>query len=87
MINKIDNMFESSNLRFLKQIKEDVSKLPWEIWEESDIKDPNYSKKRKGLIGKVMHIDYKLQGYITKKYGNGELLNELSNYSFFTKGH
>lgn len=33
-----------------------------------------------------MHIDYKLQGYITKKYGNGELLKELSNYSFFTKG-
>ena len=86
MINRIDNMFESSNLRFLKQIKEDVSKLPWEIWVESDIKDPNYSKKRKELIGKVMHIDYKLQGYITKKYGNGELLKELSNYSFFTKG-
>ena len=79
-------MFESSNLRFLRQIKEEVSKLPWEIWEESDIKDPNYSKKRKGLIGKVMHIDYKLQGYIVKKYGNGELLKELSNYSFFTKG-
>lgn len=79
-------MFESSNLRFLRQIKEDVSKLPWEIWVESDIKDPNYSKKRKELIGKVMHIDYKLQGYITKKYGNGELLKELFNYSFFTKG-
>ena len=86
MINKIDNMFESSNLRFLRQIKEDVSKLPWGIWEDSDINDPNYSKKRKDLIGKVMHIDYKLQGYITKKYGNGELLKELSNYSFFTKG-
>ena len=57
MINKIDNMFESSNLRFLRQLKEDVSKFPWEIWEESDIKDPNYSKKRKGLIGKAMHID------------------------------
>lgn len=51
-------MFESSNLRFLRQLKEDVSKFPWEIWEESDIKDPNYSKKRKGLIGKAMHIDY-----------------------------
>ncbi len=79
-------MFESSNLRFLRQIKEDVSKLPWGIWEYSDINDPNYSKKRKELIGKVMHIDYKLQGYITKKYGNVELLKELSNYSFFTKG-
>lgn len=79
-------MFESSNLRFLKQLKKDVSSLPWDIWEESDINDPNYSKKRKILIGKVMHIDYKLHGYITKKYGNGELLNELSNYSFFTKG-
>ena len=79
-------MFESSNLRFLRQLKIDVSNLPWEIWEESDINDPNYSKKRKMLIGKVMHIDYKLQGYITKKYGNGELLKELANYSFFTKG-
>ena len=87
MINKIDNMFESSNLRFLKQIKEDVSKLPWKIWEESDIDDPEYSKKRKILVGKVMHIDYKLQGYITKKYGNGDLLKELSHYSFFTKGY
>ena len=34
-----------------------------------------------------MHIDYKLQGYITKKYGNGDLLKELSHYSFFTKGY
>lgn len=53
-------MFESSDLRFLKQIKKDVSSLPWEIWEESDMNDPNYSKKRKMLIGKVMHIDYKI---------------------------
>ena len=80
------NMFESPNLRFLKRIREDLSKLPWVIWEESDINDPNYSKKKKVLIGKIMHIDYKLQVYITKKYGNGELLKELSNYSFFTKG-
>ena len=84
VINK--NMFESSSLRFLKQIKNEVSSLPWEIWEESDVNDPNYSKKRKNMMGKVMHIDYKLQGYITKKYGNGELLKELSHYSFFTKG-
>ena len=34
-----------------------------------------------------MHIDHKLQGYITKKYGNGDLLKELSHYSFFTKGY
>lgn len=81
------NMFESPNLRFLKQIREEVSNLPWKIWEESDIDDPNYSKKRKMLIGKVMHIDFKLQGYITKKYGNGDLLKELSHYSFFTKGY
>ena len=79
-------MFESSNLRFLRQIKKEISSLPWEIWEEPDINAPNYSKKRKMLIGKVMHIDYKLEGYITKKYGNGELLKELSHYSFFTKG-
>jgi len=81
------NMFESPNLRFLKQIREEVSNLPWKIWEESDIDDPEYSKKRKILVGKVTHIDYKLQGYITKKYGNGDLLKELSHYSFFTKGY
>lgn len=79
-------MFESSNLRFLRQIKDEVSNLPWKIWEESDVNDPNYSKKRQILMGKVMHIDFKLQGYVTKKYGNGELLKELSRYSFFTKG-
>ena len=83
----LNNMFESPNLRFLKQIREEVSNLPWKIWEESDIDDPEYSKKRKMLIGKVMHIDYRLQGYITKKYGNGELLKELAHYSFFTKGY
>ena len=27
-------MFESSNLRFLKQLKKDVSSLPWDIWED-----------------------------------------------------
>lgn len=81
------NMFESPNLRFLNQIREEVSNLPWKIWEESDIDNPEYSKKRKILVGKVMHIDYKLQGYITKKYGNGDLLKELSHYSFFTKGY
>lgn len=80
-------VFESPNIRFLRQIREDVSNLPWEIWDESDIDDPDYTKKRKILIGKVMHIDYKLQGYITKKYGNGDLLKELSHYSFFTKGY
>lgn len=87
IVSKIKKVFESPNTRFLRQIREDVSNLPWEIWEESDMNDPNYSKKRKMLIGKVMHIDYKLQGYITKKYGNGELLKELSHYSFFTKGY
>ena len=80
-------MFESPNIRFLRQIRENVSNLPWEIWDESDIDDPDYTKKRKILIGKVTHIDYKLQGYITKKYGNGDLLKELSHYSFFTKGY
>lgn len=80
-------VFESPNIRFLRQIREDVSNLPWEIWDESDIDDPDYTKKRKILIGKVMHIDYKLQGYITKKYGNGDLLKEFSHYSFFTKGY
>lgn len=80
-------MFESTNLRFLKQIKKDVQSLPWEIWEESDINDPNYNKKRQILIGRVMHIDNKLQGYILKKYGSGGLLLELGDYSFFTKGY
>ena len=87
IVSKMKKVFESPNIRFLRQIREDVSNLPWEIWDESDIDDPDYTKKRKILIGKVMHIDYKLQGYITKKYGNGNLLKELSHYSFFTKGY
>lgn len=87
IVSKMKKVFESPNIRFLRQIREDVSNLPWEIWDESDIDDPDYTKKRKILIGKVMHIDYKLQGYITKKYGNGDLLKELSHYSFFTKGY
>lgn len=87
IVSKMKKVFESPNIRFLRQIREDVSNLPWEIWDESDIDDPDYTKKRKILIGKVMHIDYKLQGYITKKYGNGDLLKEFSHYSFFTKGY
>lgn len=80
-------MFESSDLRFLRQIRNDIDKLPYQIWENSDINDPEYPNKRKKLIGKVMHIDNKLQGYLTKKYKDSSLQAEFSNYSFFTKGH
>ena len=34
-----------------------------------------------------MHIDNKLQGYLTKKYKDSSLQAEFSNYSFFTKGY
>lgn len=80
-------MFESSDLRFLRQIRNDIDKLPYQIWENSDINDPEYPNKRKKLIGKVMHIDNKLQGYLTKKYKDSSLQAEFSNYSFFTKGY
>lgn len=80
-------MLESSDLQFLRQIRNDIDKLPYQIWENSDINDPEYPNKRKKLIGKVMHIDNKLQGYLTKKYKDSSLLAEFSNYSFFTKGY
>lgn len=80
-------MLESSDLRFLRQIRNDIDKLPHQIWENSDINDPEYPNKRKKLIGKVMHIDNKLQGYLTKKYKDSSLQAEFSNYSFFTKGY
>ena len=80
-------MLESSDLRFLRQIRNDIDKLPYQIWENSDINDPEYPNKRKKLIGKVMHIDNKLQGYLTKKYKDSSLQAEFSNYSFFTKGY
>lgn len=80
-------MFESSDLRFLRQIRNDIDKLPYQIWENSDINDPEYPNKRKKLIGKVMHIDNKLQGYLTKKNKDSSLQAEFSNYSFFTKGY
>lgn len=80
-------MLESSDLRFLRQIRNDIGKLPYKIWENSDINDPEYPNKRKKLIGKVMHIDNKLQGYLTKKYKDSSLQAEFSNYSFFTKGY
>lgn len=80
-------MLESSDLRFLRQIRNDINKLPYQIWENSDINDPEYPNKRKKLIGKVMHIDNKLQSYLTKKYKDSSLQAEFSHYSFFTKGY
>lgn len=80
-------MLESSDLQFLRQIRNDIDKLPYQIWENSDINDSEYPNKRKKLIGKVMHIDNKLQGYLTKKYKDSSLQAEFSNYSFFTKGY
>ena len=80
-------MLESSDLQFLRQIRNDIDKLPYQIWENSDINDPEYPNKRKKLIGKVMHIDNKLQGYLTRKYKDSSLQAEFSNYSFFTKGY
>lgn len=47
IIQVLKQMFESSNLRFLKQLKNDVSNLPWEIWEESEHQKPQLFKKEK----------------------------------------
>lgn len=72
------------NHKFLCSIKKEISNLPWEMWDNSDLKNPDvYDKKRKELICRVMHLDFKLQGFVNKKYGNSNLLNELNSYSFF----
>ncbi len=33
-----------------------------------------------------MHIQNQIRGYILARYGEGELLNEFSHYTFFTQG-
>ena len=73
------------NRKFLCKLKDEISNLPWDIWENSDLENSDYSQKRKELICRVMHIDFKLQGFVTKRYGNSQLLNELNSYSFFPK--
>lgn len=75
------------NIRFLQKIKCRIEALPWDVWENEDTKDASkYDKKRKMLKGEVMHIQNQIRGYILARYGEGELLNEFSHYTFFTQG-
>lgn len=75
------------NIRFLKKIKCRIEALPCSIWENKDTEDgSHYDKKRKRLKGEVMHIQNHIRGYILAKYGEGDLLHEFSEYSFFPRG-
>ena len=72
------------NIRFLKKVKCRIEALPCSIWENKDTEDgSHYDKKRKRLKGEVMHIQNHIRGYILAKYGEGDLLHEFSEYSFF----
>jgi len=77
----------SKVLKFLRNIKSDIESLPWAIWEDEDVHDPNYDVKRKNLYGRVMHIQNRTRAFVLKKYGEGELSKEFASYSFFTKGY
>lgn len=75
------NIFIPRNIKFLRNLKKDVERLPLKIWEYEDIENPNYHLKRKMLIGTVMHIDNKILSYVNSKYGNNELWSEFQSYS------
>lgn len=81
------NIFMPKNLRFLHEINSRIKNLPEEIWNDKDISSPNYDIKRKKLIGEVMHIRNKISGYIIARYGEGDLIKEFCDYSFFTRGN
>ena len=81
------NLFTHKNIKYLYRLKCEIQELPWEIWTDNDVHDPNYKQKRIQLIGKVMHIQNRIRGYVIAKYGEGELSKEFSEYSFFTIGY
>lgn len=78
----IQNLFTHKNIKYLYRLKCEIQELPWEIWTNNDVHDPNYKQKRIQLIGKVMHIQNHIRGYVIAKYGEGELSKEFSEYSF-----
>lgn len=81
------NIFTPNSIRFLKSLKNKIELLPRNIWEDDDIKDVSkYEKKRLKLKGEVMHIQNQLKSYIITRYGEGDLLHEFYEYSFYTKG-
>ena len=81
------NLFTHKNIKYLYRLKCEIQELPWEIWTDNDVHDPNYKQKRIQSIGKVMHIQNRIRGYVIAKYGEGELSKEFSEYSFFTIGY
>lgn len=50
------NLFTHKNIKYLYRLKCEIQELPWEIWTDNDVHDPNYKQKRIQSIGKVMHI-------------------------------
>lgn len=81
-----NRLFLSRKMQFLLSLKKEVEGLPWKIWDYEDCNDENYPNKHKMLKGKVMHIENKINSYISKKYvGNRHLQEEFSHYSFFPK--
>ena len=81
------NLFTHKNIKYLYRLKCEIQELPWEIWTDNDVHDPNYKQKRIQSIGKVMHIQNRIRVYVIAKYGEGELSKEFSEYSFFTIGY
>lgn len=73
-----------TDITFLKEIKRIIEDLPEKIWDNSDYDSSDYIKKRKLLLGKVMHLENKISAYVIRKYGNDSILNkEFCCYSFF----
>ena len=83
----MQKLFTHKNIKYLYRLKCEIQELPWEIWTNNDVHDPDYEQKRIQLIGKVMHIQNHIRGYVIAKYGEGELSKEFSEYSFFTRGY
>lgn len=80
-------IFTSNNINFLRNLQSEINDIPWALWEDKDVNDPDYPTKRKLLIGKVMHIQNRLKCYVLSRYGDGDLSKEFSSYTFFTKGY
>lgn len=75
---------KSKKVRFLVTLRKEVDNLPWKIWENEDVDNPNYDVKHKDLLGRVMHIQNKILSYV---YHNHKCLEEeFKRYSFFPIG-
>ena len=76
------NLFTHKNIKYLYRLKCEIQELPWEIWTDNDVHDPNYKQKRIQSIGKVMHIQNRIRGYVIAKYGEVNYLKNSQNIHF-----